>query len=47
MCFMFFMFDRKVSMFLGRAGQKGGGCVVMCDWSETNIKNIKNITEHF
>ncbi len=21
--------------------------VVMCDWSETNIKNIKNITEHF
>ncbi len=21
--------------------------VVMCNWSETNIKNIKNITEHF
>jgi hypothetical protein len=47
MCFMFFMFDRKRSMFLGLAGQRSGVGVVMCDWSETNIKNIKkNISNH-
>ncbi len=43
------MFKRKGSVFLGWAGQTSG-CVwvgvVMCDWSETNIKNIKNITNH-
>ncbi len=22
------------------------GCGCVCDWSETNIKNIKNITNH-